>query len=761
MSRAVSHGHPAPSRLLLVTPPAHVGLAGPQYIDYPELLSLGFVQLAGALRAPAPDGPGYDVHLLDALARLESGVFPRRGGGWLVGAPWGTLYEPIEGADFDVALVHWSPFAAYAPRVDGLYELLDKLRAARPHARVGLVEAHVGGMHHVEVDPEAVLATYPQADFFVRHEAEEVLATADLATLAGAVTGIPAPSLDGLASPAWDLLDAASYDAFLDGFFRRLRRPNPFRVGAGSRPVLFSRGCPYACSFCTSGPPAAGRAGKAYRPLGLGHVAALVDQLQAHGARHLVVLDETPNVRRDFHALLELLLDHGLTFDFPNGFRADHLDRRAVELLARGGATLSVSAESGSPTIQRAVVGKRLGGGAVERAVAWAQELGVPAVVHWIVGLPGEARADARATLAEARRLLDTYGATPLVQYAAPIPGAPLAPEPVAPGAFPDPGWRTAEEPTWLPRGVTRDELVEGVNLLRERARHSRPSKVIVNLTYRCNNHCSFCAVGNRIQEDLPLDEVKRRLLEHRTQGIELLDLDGGEPTLVPHLPELLGWARDAGFRTINVTTNGRLLSSRRKARALLSAGLTELLVSLHGPTAAIHDPLVSAPGAFVQTLAGLDNALELAPPGVSVGVNTTVAKTNLAHLQELAPMLAARGVARWNLQFLTPWGRAEAALVPDKGLARPILADIFTRYGEALGIQVINLPFCEAPPGTAHFLASDIGKLSRRMIFVTREEVNLWTYLAEARVRDEACERCLLIAGCDGHYSFQGPSRD
>ncbi len=746
-------------RLLLVTPPAHVG---PQYIDYPELLSLGFVQLAGALRAGAPGSGGeHQVHLLDALARPESGASPRRGGGWLVGAPWGTLYEPIEGADFDVALVHWSPFAAYAPRVHALYELLDKLRAVRPEARLGLVEAHVGGMHHVEVDPGAVLAAYPQADFFVRHEAEATLMAADLGALSGPVTGVPAPSLDALPLPAWDLVDPAAYDAFLGRFFARLRRPNPFRVGPGSRPVLFSRGCPYACSFCTSGPPAAGRAGKAYRPLSLARAASLLDQLQAHGARHLVVLDETPNVRRDFHALLELLLERGLTFDFPNGFRADHLDRRAVELLARGGATLSVSAESGSPAIQRAVVGKRLRGGAVEQVAAWAKELGAPLVVHWIVGLPGEGRADVRATLAEARRLLDAYGASPLVQYAAPIPGAPLAPEPVAPGAFADPGWHTAEEPTWLPEGVSRDELVAGVELLRERARHSRPTKVIVNLTYRCNNHCSFCAVGNRIQEDLPLDEVKRRLLEHRAQGIELLDLDGGEPTLVPHLPELLAWARDVGFRTINVTTNGRLLSSRPKARALLRAGLTELLISLHGPTAAVHDPLVSAPGAFAQTLAGLDNALELAPPGVTVGVNTTVATTNLAHLQALAPLLAARGVARWNLQFLTPWGRAEAALVPDKGLARPILADLFARYGERLGIQVINLPFCEAPPGTERFLASDIGKLSRRMIFVTREEVNLWTYLAEARVRDEACARCLLIAGCDGHYSFQGPSRD
>ena len=753
----------APPRTLLVVPPVHVAA---EHIDYPELMSVGMVQLAAELRRG-----GQTVHVLDALSRPESGAFPQRGGGWLVGAPWGVLRAPIEGAPFDLALVHLAPWATYRARVHGLADLVTALRRARPRARIGLVEAYVGGMHHVEVDGDALLASYPEADFFVPHEAETTLAglaggaapgeaPGAWRELAGVVPGEPATDLDALATPAWELVDGAAYDRFLGRYYAATRRSNAFRVGPGSRPVLLSRGCPYRCAFCTSGPPAAGPRGKAYRPLGLDRVEALLDDLTAHGARHVVVLDDAANVRPDFKPLLEALLRRELSFDFPNGLRADHLDREAVELLVRGGAVVSVSAESGSPEVLARVVHKRLDLAAVERAAAWCREAGGRSVIHWIVGLPGEGREDAARTLAEARRLLDTWDAAPLVQYAAPIPGAALSPEPAAPGTFVDPGLATARGPTWLPEGATRDELVAGVELLRERARKAEPDKVIVNVTYQCNNHCRFCAVGNRIKAHLPLADIQERLRAHRRAGIELLDIDGGEPTLHPELIELVRWSRAEGFRVVNVTTNGRVLAYEKAARALMRSGLTELLVSLHGPTAEVHDALTSVPGSFAQTTQGLANAIRLAPEGVSVGVNTTLARGNMGHLLEVAELVESLGARRLNVQFLTPFGRADRELAPDPRQAAPILRRLVDGFGDRLLLQIINLPYCFLP-GYERTLASDLGKLARTMIFVTREEVNLFEYLATTRVRDEACERCLMTAGCDGRYSFAGPSHD
>jgi len=739
-------------RFLLISPPAAVG---PEWIDYPEWAGLGMLHLAAALREA-----GGAVHLLEARARPGAGATPRRGGGWLVGAPGGSWREPLEGADFDLALVHWTPFHAAHAVDHGLWELLAALRRLRPAARIGLVEAHVGGMHHVEMDGEALLSVYPHADFFTRHEAETTMASTDWRTLQGDVTGEPVRDLDALPLPAWDLVDPAAFDGFIAGYLEATGKANPFRIGPGSRPVLFSRGCPFACAFCTSGPPAAGPGGRGYRPLSMERINALLDLLGEQRADHLVILDDAANVRPDFLSIINEILSRDLTFDIPNGLRADRLDRETVDLLVRGGGPISVSAESAAPRVQREIIGKAVDLDAVERAAAWTREAGGRLLVHWMVGLPGERRDETRATLVAAQDLLDRYGAVPLVQYAAPLPGAPLGGGPVAPGGYDDPASAMRDGPCWVPGGTGREEVVSAVTLLRERSRHATPEKVIVNVTYRCNNHCSFCAVGNRIREDLPLDEIKTRLAEHRAAGIELLDLDGGEPTLVPRLPELIRWARDQGFQRVNVTTNGRTLANPGTAGRLAAAGLTDLLISLHGPSAEVHDELTGTPGSFQQTTRGIVHAVRECGPGVDLGVNTTVAQGNVTLLDETATLVNRLGIKKLNLQLLTPFGRAHGGIVPDPAAAADAVRGLLDRWRDRLALQVINLPFCYLP-GYEEFLASDVGKLGRRMLFVTREEVNLFEYLAGTRTRDEECERCLLLGGCDGKYLFDGPSHD
>ena len=46
---------------------------------------------------------------------------------------------------------------------------------------------------------------------------------------------------------------------------------------------------------------------------------------------------------------------------------------------------------------------------------------------------------------------------------------------------------------------------------------------------------------------------------KYRRQGVTLLDLDGGEPTLNPKLFALIRYALRIGYQKVNVTTNGRM----------------------------------------------------------------------------------------------------------------------------------------------------------------------------------------------------------
>ena len=111
-----------------------------------------------------------------------------------------------------------------------------------------------------------------------------------------------------------------------------------------------------------------------------------------------------------------------------------------------------------------------------------------------------------------------------------------------------------------------------------------------MNVTYVCNNHCTFCAVGTRTQID-GHPTRQREYLDRlsRARASTMVDFDGGEPTLNPELIPLVRYARAIGYDRINVTTNGRLCFYEDFAEKLVRSGLTTLLFSVHGPDARTH----------------------------------------------------------------------------------------------------------------------------------------------------------------------------
>lgn len=78
-------------------------------------------------------------------------------------------------------------------------------------------------------------------------------------------------------------------------------------------------------------------------------------------------------------------------------------------------------------------------------------------------------------------------------------------------------------------------------------------------VTFRCNSRCAYCNVWRdekfRGVAELPLEQAKELLRQAWKVGGRYIDFTGGEPTLYPHLAELVRYARELGFKT-EVTTN-------------------------------------------------------------------------------------------------------------------------------------------------------------------------------------------------------------
>lgn len=750
-------------RVLVAFPPLSVAR---DWVDYPYFADLGAAQLAAGLRQR-----GHATHFLDALAMPGATLHHRKDGRVHLGAPLGAWLERVEAiAESIDAIVlvttpfHRPPARAHLALADDLFSAaLRAVRAMRPEATILIADAYVSGQHYVE--SEHLLDVHPEADAWVKYEADvtvpALLATASRPT--GVHRGVAPPKLDALPVPAWDLVDLDAHDRFLRDVVEKSGRGRwQFAIDGRTLPMVTTRGCPFRCAHCSSNPGLLPGEAKTQRRHSVAHVASLVRAYREDfGATRLAILDELVNVNAShFDAVLDAIEAHDLRFEVPNGFRADYLHAPQIERMRGRVTTLSVSAESGNQRVLDTIVGKDLDLRDIERIARIAHETGVPTLIHYIVGLPGERAEEINETLSFAIDLFDRFGAEPGVQFATPLPGTRLSREADgSPRALPvvdDWGPRFQKIPSQPGALVSPETLLAFRRAFDERMSASRaPEKVIVNVTYSCNNHCTFCAVGTRTPVHGSLDRQREFLDQYRALGVRLVDFDGGEPTLHPELVSIVQHARRIGYERVNVTTNGRRLAYEDYARTLVSSGLTSLLFSVHGADARSHARQVGVAEAFEETVAGIGHAVRLAPKHVELGMNVTITKSNQAELPALAALAFSLGLRWINLQFLTPFGRATKWIAPDTQHAADITKGVIDAWRERMKVQVINLPHCFLP-GYEAYLQGDLGKRGRHMVFVNNESVNLADYLGARRTKKDVCKPCPRASFCGGFYDLE-----
>jgi uncharacterized radical SAM superfamily Fe-S cluster-containing enzyme len=105
-----------------------------------------------------------------------------------------------------------------------------------------------------------------------------------------------------------------------------------------------------------------------------------------------------------------------------------------------------------------------------------------------------------------------------------------------------------------------------------------------VEVTNRCNLHCSYCFAGDSIGEEPPLEVVKSWLTDLAASGRTFVQFSGGEPTVRDDLPEIVAHAKQCGFRYLQLNTNGlRLAEDIDYVKALASAGLSFVFLQFDG----------------------------------------------------------------------------------------------------------------------------------------------------------------------------------
>jgi len=215
----------------------------------------------------------------------------------------------------------------------------------------------------------------------------------------------------------------------------------------------------------------------------------------------------------------------------------------------------------------------------------------------------------------------------------------------------------------------------------------SAPYRMDLALTYRCNNRCGHCYnQASRCREELSLESWLKVLDHIWNLGIPHVVFTGGEPTLVTDLTKLIIHAEGLGLIT-GLNTNGRLLSEQAFVDKLVDAGLDHVQITLESHNPAIHDRIVGHSGAHAETVAGIRNVLKT---HLYMMTNTTLLRSNSAHLMETLKYMAALGVPTIGLNGLIHSGRGAAY---PEGLSENELADLLQQakvHAETSGQRLI-----------------------------------------------------------------------
>lgn len=727
-------------RALYVNPPLWVP---PDPIDYPPFAFLGALHGAAALKRLC-----VEVRLCDAFTQaaptLESDGWVRLGPG--VPAFLAQLDDP----EASVVVVHFPPFARLERNLkEILAPLLEGL--ARSGRTLALADGCLGETHYVAAEPAWLFRRFPAVDAWLAREPEkplEALVTQRTHPRLFRRGGAEAPGAQRQTAKWHSGLDLCNIDRTVEWLGDPTLRPlMPGHDGTRRIfPYLASRGCPFQCRFCTSEP------GRRFAGQPLDRVRLELGVLKDHGVEQVWLLDAIANAnRRRFGRLLALLDELDLDVVIPNGLRIDRLDRAALSLLARRAGTVPLSIESADPEVL-ASLGKKLSLRRAEGTLAEAADVGLATQVHYLIGAPGESAVQVNRTLSFAFEALGRFRAEPLVQYYVP-PERLAVPARGGRGLADDFYEAFRRRPVAVEGGLRVEQLVRFMDTVERRRAAPSQSKLIVNLSYRCNNECVFCSVGDRERVDGRLADQLAALERAASRGVRLLDLDGGEPTLYPALLQVVDRAVDLGFDRITITTNGRMLGYQGLAERLARRGV-DLLISLHGSDRSTHEPLTRAPGSFAETVEGIRRAREVFG---RLGVNTTVVAANLADLPALGDLLVSLGVDTWNVQLVTPFGHAIARpdLAPDWDEAVEVLRGLRDRFARRLTLQIVGLPPCGL--GDHEDLAlDDHHKGVRQMLFVDGAQVSLGEYLDDRRAHDAACSGCERLLLCGGYWDFE-----
>jgi SynChlorMet cassette radical SAM/SPASM protein ScmF len=178
-------------------------------------------------------------------------------------------------------------------------------------------------------------------------------------------------------------------------------------------------------------------------------------------------------------------------------------------------------------------------------------------------------------------------------------------------------------------------------------------------LSDQCNLSCRHCWISPGFSQSttngIPLEHLKKTILEAKTIGLQSVKLTGGEPLLYREITALLTFLADEDI-VVMIESNGTLFD-RHILETLQSCQIDQISVSLDAATKKIHDEIRGVKGSFDRALKGLKLLSEYE---FDFQIIMTLQRENRQEIRGLVSLAKDLGAGSLKINHLVPCGRGE-----------------------------------------------------------------------------------------------------
>lgn len=178
-------------------------------------------------------------------------------------------------------------------------------------------------------------------------------------------------------------------------------------------------------------------------------------------------------------------------------------------------------------------------------------------------------------------------------------------------------------------------------------------SWAVIEITEYCNFNCKWC-FANAGENTKPAHMEKEnafRLIETlANSGVKQITFSGGEPTVYPHIADVISKAHDSGM-VVHMNTNGYLLTGEL-AGELKERGLSQVQINIDSIDPESHDYIRGRKGSHERAIHALKNAKEA---GLTCVSQTVLTKKNEDEIVDIFKFARSMELQRCRVWDMTP----------------------------------------------------------------------------------------------------------